>query len=147
MGQADLCLLRFRSSPHHFIVPLPSLLEPLPPLYYLFFSTTSSFPPPSPPQHTCRLRSGTCLCLWGPVFSSSYICGVCKSGNSSSSHINISSYPSTPSTTSRNTSTTTRAGRCTSTSPCPREALPDRPGTGQSRPSCWSRTWRGESRR
>ena len=123
---------------------------PSPPVHSasLVLPTTSSSS--SPPQHTCRPRSGTCSCLWGPVFSSSSTCGLCKSGSSSSSRTSITSFPSThntTSTTSRNTSTTARARRCTSPSPCRREVRPDRPGTGRSRASCWSRTWRVESKR
>lgn len=111
-----------------------------------------------PLQHTCRPRSGTCLCLWGPVYSSSFTCGLCKSGITNSSSISIDrfpSFPSTPSTisttttSSRSTRTITTVWRCFSPgrSLCPREAHPEPPDTGRRPLSGWSPTWRGESRR
>lgn len=122
-------------------VPFPSPASSRSTHYILYFL---------PPQHTCRPRSGTCLCLWGPVFSSSFTCGLCKSGSSSSSHTSTTSFPSTLNTTcttSKLYHTTSRAQGCTRPSRCPRGTRPDPPDTGPRPRSCWSRTWREESKR
>lgn len=103
-----------------------------------------------PPQHTCRPRSGTCLCLWGPLFFSSFTCGLCKSGSSNSSRPSTTSFPSTLNTTcttSKLYRTTSRAQGCTTLGCFPRGVHPDPPDTGCRPHRCWSRTWREESKR
>lgn len=134
---------------------------PVPPSSNLSLLSVVSPPPASsrsihyildllPPQHTCRPRSGTCSCLWGPVFSSSFTCGLCKSGSSSSSLTSTTSFPSTLNTTcttSKLYHTTSRAQGCTRPGRCPRRTRPDPPDTGPRPRSRWSRTWWEESKR
>lgn len=142
-------VLLYSSDRCTFPVPPSSTLSllfvPLP-LRPLSLPATSSTPPTPPPQHTCRPRSGTCLCLWGPVLSSFFTCGLCKSASSSSSHTSTTSSLSTRNTTcttSKLYHTTSRAQEYTPR----RESRPVPPDTGHRPCSCWSRTWREESKR